>query len=335
MWAVLIFIIAFTGLSVYSAFIGPLSSVILFSSLPLIIFWFALIVLLILSIAVFRKEMKGAGILLILIGCIVLLAGLTANSPKGQQLIHRHLGMDKILAGEMMIYKEIPENMVWSVNDSLLFTLPFSLKLKKLRIEYYKSGNLFVSTPDKQQWNLPVTAGEKYELDPNVGSVRILKIYKNFKIITEDGNQRAYDSNEPGSNPVVLIEYKAPKGSIVDKFIYAKYPNPVFEDDKIFVNYIPNLKQVYSDIDIIKDGDTIKTATMQINRPLHFGGYHFYQYGFDDITEQYSRLGVVSDTGIYVVYAGYMLLCVGILWQFWFRHIFFRRNLIKKQKIRR
>jgi len=320
-WAALIFIIALTGMSILSAFIGPSMSSIFFGCPSMVIFWLLVIILLFVSISVFFKTMTKSGTLLIHIGCILILSGALACSPKGQDIIHKLTGTNKIAGGTIMVYEQSAENNVWPANQPEPFTLPFSLKLKNLRIDFYEPGYLFVRTPEKQHWRLPVIEQKKYVLDPNVGSIKIQKVYRNFRITTVNGSQRAYDSNEPGSNPAVLIEYKTPKGSVVDKFIFAKFDNPVFEDDMIYVDYKLNVKQVYSDIEIIKDGKVFKTATIAVNGPLHFGGYHFYQNEYDAVAEKYALLGVVSDTGLYAVYAGYALLCAGALRHFWFRHL--------------
>jgi virulence-associated protein VagC len=320
-WAALIFIIALTGMSIYSAFIGPYLSGIFFSCAPLSVYWLALTILLLSTIIALPKLVLKQGLLLIHLGCILILTGAMAGSKKGQLLTEKIFGSKKITTGEMLVSKQQPQDNVLPENNKQPFRLPFSIKLKELRVDFYKSGRLFVQTPQKQTWELPVRAGNKFTLDPNVGTLKILKVYRNFRIKTKGEKQLAYDSNGSGSNPAVLIEYKTPKGSVVDKYIFARFPNPVFEDDKIFVEYVPNIKQISSDVEIIKDDQTIKTAVIKVNRPLHFGGYHFYQYNYDAAAGQFTVLGVVSDTGLYIVYAGYALLCAGIFWHFWLRHL--------------
>jgi len=32
-------------------------------------------------------------------------------------------------------------------------------------------------------------------------------------------------------------------------------------------------------------------------------------------------LSVMSNTGLYWVYAGYIMLCLGIIWQLWFKRL--------------
>ncbi len=58
---------------------------------------------------------------------------------------------------------------------------------------------------------------------------------------------------------------------------------------------------------------------IEVNDPLHFGGYHFYQQSYDTRNENYTVLSVRSDSGLLTVYVGYGLLGVGVFWLFWFQ----------------
>jgi hypothetical protein len=83
----------------------------------------------------------------------------------------------------------------------------------------------------------------------------------------------------------------------------------------------PTIRDYFSDIVIIDDGKESAVKTIEVNHPLHYRGYHFYQYSYDWQSHQFSVLQAVSDSGLYVVYAGYWLLCIGVIWQLWLRHI--------------
>ena len=65
----------------------------------------------------------------------------------------------------------------------------------------------------------------------------------------------------------------------------------------------------------------MKTAAIEVNYPLHYGGYHFYQHDYDVKDERFSVLHVTSDTGLYLVYFGFLLLCIGTIWHFWLKHL--------------
>ena len=54
-----------------------------------------------------------------------------------------------------------------------------------------------------------------------------------------------------------------------------------------------------------------------MNDPLHYGGYHFYQSGYDTKHGSYTVLSVTSDTGLNLVFLGFALTCLGTFWLFW------------------
>jgi hypothetical protein len=67
------------------------------------------------------------------------------------------------------------------------------------------------------------------------------------------------------------------------------------------------------------DGNALLGQVIEVNAPLHFGGYHFYQHSYDNERESYTVLSVRSDAGLTLVYLGFALLCMGVAWLFWVR----------------
>lgn len=55
-----------------------------------------------------------------------------------------------------------------------------------------------------------------------------------------------------------------------------------------------------------------------VNHPLHVQGYHLYQMSWGQDPRLYSVLLVASDSGLYVVYVGFVLLVLGTVLRFWF-----------------
>ena len=73
---------------------------------------------------------------------------------------------------------------------------------------------------------------------------------------------------------------------------------------------------------LLKNGKIVAEKNVEVNHPLHFGGYYFYQHSYDAKAAQYSVLMVVSDAGLSVVYLGYLMLSAGVFWKFWLKHLF-------------
>ena len=66
------------------------------------------------------------------------------------------------------------------------------------------------------------------------------------------------------------------------------------------------------------EGDEAKAeATLSVIHPLHWGGYHFYQFSYDRDRESYTILEAVSDSGLWAVYLGLFLLVAGAFGRFW------------------
>ena len=93
------------------------------------------------------------------------------------------------------------------------------------------------------------------------------------------------------------------------------------EDIWIEQYYNGQIKDFKSTLTIKEQGREITKKTIEVNRPLHYGGYHFYQNGFDMENHQYTILHVVSDSGLQLIYFGYFLIIVGIFGRYWIEPI--------------
>ena len=68
---------------------------------------------------------------------------------------------------------------------------------------------------------------------------------------------------------------------------------------------------------VLKDGKQVAAKVIQVNDPLHWGGYHFYQADYDKQAGRYTVLSVTSDSGLLAVWAGFVLLVAATFWRFW------------------
>ena len=213
-------------LSVYGAFLGSYRAKSFFNSPALSAYWLAFLALLTAAFATSRRLIYLPGLLLIHAGCVFTLTGALWGSSAALRVQNQLFGTDKIQAGQMVIFEGDVENRVLLEDDDQTIELPFHIKLKDFRVDFYKPG-------------------------------------------------------------------------------YVR-------------DYI-------SDVQVIKDGSVVAEKSIEVNHPLHFGGYHFYQSAFDAREHKYTVLSVVSDTGLNLVYAGYLVLGIGVFWHFWLRHIFTKR----------
>jgi len=121
MWVGLLLIIVLIALSIYGAFIGAERAQQLFNQPPLVVYWTALAILLIIGIAAFRRLLRVPGLLLIHAGCVLILAGGMWGSRGGHNLQKKLFGIDKIRSGRMKIYEGNTSNMVETEKKISLF----------------------------------------------------------------------------------------------------------------------------------------------------------------------------------------------------------------------
>jgi cytochrome c biogenesis protein ResB len=322
MWIALTLIILLILASVYGAALGAERAKNFFNSLPLAFYWLALTLLLIAGLVVFRRLIHVPGLLLIHAGCILVLTGSMWGSAAGHEIQKRLFGTDKIPEGQMAIYEADSENRVLLTDGEHTKQLPFHIRLKDFRIEYYEPNYLLIQTRQGDSWKIPVQIGEKFSLSEDLGTIEITRTFENFKIKIEDGQNVPYDDPQSGSNPALQVQITSPRGETVTRHVFERFPGHLHPEDKFLLRYQRIISEYISDLEVIENGQVVAEKSIEVNHPLHFGGYHFYQHSYDPDNGRYTVLMVVSDTGLNLVYAGYLMLCAGVFWHFWLRHIF-------------
>jgi len=322
LWIGLTLIILLIFLSIYGAFIGAERAKVFFNSLPLSFYWIALILLLITGIWVFSRLIRIPGFLFMHAGCILILTGAVCGSQAGHKLQKKIFGVDKIPVGQMAIFEGESENRIALENSDRVRELPFYLKLKDFRIEYYKPEYLYIQNRQGKSWKIPVELNAEFSLGENNGTVKIVRKFENFKIKIEGDKRVPYDDPQPGSNPALEVEIKSPNGQVVTKYVFERFPGHIYPEDNFFLSYRRVISEYISELQIIRNNEVVAEKDIEVNHPLHFGGYHLYQADYDKQAGQYTILTVTSDTGLGTVYAGYLMLCIGVFWHFWLRHIF-------------
>ena len=316
MWAAMVLIALLFFLSVYGAFLGPKKAKELFNSIPLALYWITFILLLVVGIALFRRLLRVPTLLLIHAGCIFVLAGALWGSVGGHKLQQKLFGIDKIPSGYMQIYEGHSDNRVIS-EDKEIRELPFYIGLKDFRIEYYKPDYLRVQNRQGKIWMLPVVIGAEYSLGPEYGTIKILRVFENFKIQIDGENRVAVDDPSPGSNPALEVQINTPDGQATTRYVFERFPGHMNPDDELFLSYQRVISEYTSELQVIRDGRVVAEKDIQVNHPLHYGGYHFYQLDYDHQAGRYTVLEVTSDSGLTAIYTGYLMLCIGLCWHFW------------------
>jgi hypothetical protein len=317
LWAALVFIILLIALSIYGAFLGAERAKAFFNSLPLAVYWLALTAVFVVGLVAFRRLIRVPGLLFIHAGCILVLVGSIWASQAGHTIQSRLFGINKIPSGRMAIFEGRRENRVVLEDGETTQVLPFYVRLKDFRLEYYQPSYLHIQTPQGKTSTVPAETDREIWLGRDVGTLRIVRVFESFKIKIEDGTRMAFDDPNAPPNPALQVEIKSPGGEVTSRYVFERFPGHVHDKDELLLRYRRVIRDYVSELEVIKEGDIVAEKDIEVNHPLHFGGYHFYQHSYDAEASQYTILMVVSDTGLNLVYAGYLMLCGGVFWHFW------------------
>lgn len=219
--------------------------------------------------------------------------------------------------------------------------LPFAVRLAKFAIELYPQAAhlppvdrlLLRWTGTDQTTALPVrldadlvVAPESPEAATNAYRVTVLRYVPDFTIDTAT-REVSSRTDEP-RNPAVQVAVIGPDYAQTN-WLFAKFPDfsmhapsPGSRPEPFRIAYesaaaappaaAPEIKDFKSTLQVIDGGQVVKTATIEVNAPLRYGGYTFYQSGYNPADPTWTSLQVVRDPGVYVVYAGFLVLIVGL-----------------------
>jgi hypothetical protein len=238
------------------------------------------------------------------------------------KLQKRLLGIEKIPTGQMLIYEGQHENRVVPEDANQIGELPFYIRLKDFRVEYYTPEYLQIQSGQGKNWKIPVEIGKEIPLGEDIGTIKIVRKFESFKIKVEDGKNAPFDDADSAPNPALEVQLKSLQGDVVTRYVFERFPGHTRPEDKLHLRYQRVISDYISQLQIVRNNEVVAEKDIEVNHPLHFGGYHFYQHSYDADAGKYTILMVVSDTGLNLVYTGYLMLCIGALWHFWLKHLY-------------
>jgi len=330
MWTALAAICLLAFLSVVGAFCGAAQAKVLFNSTVLKVYWGVLSALLLAGLVVYRGLIRKPGLLSIHAGCVLVLAGGMWGSESGHRLANLLLGRQKIPKGYLVIYEgESERHLLGEDLRTFLGELPFSISLKDFRLEYYPEdgpsvGLIRLEAEDGGYLEFPARAGQQFSAGEGKGKITVVQSFTHFKIRIENGQRIVTDDEADVVNPAVEVEIERPDGTRSRRYVFERFPGFSHSQDDLRLSYVSDrpraIQDFYSDLVVMEDGREVISKTIEVNHPLHYGGYHFYQHSYDSAGGEYTILSVTSDSGLYAVFGGYWMLSLGLLWHFWLRH---------------
>lgn len=317
---ILLLLAVFIIFSINGAFMGARRAQAFFNSVPMMIFWGVLLIVLIAGFFIYASLRKRFGLMLIHGGCLLVLAGGVLGSEAGFRFFNRVFEKQSVTRGQMMLHQGQSSNRVVSETEDNISVLPFAVRLEKAFIEYYDEPAIRLHFGDAMYFMISSKVGEKIEIPDGRGTVQVIKAYKNFKMKQVDGQLVSYDSAGPGSNPAYQLAIMLAGGELETLFVFEKFPMHAMTGKIYSAEYVaPQMVKDYkSTLQVVRDGEVVKQATIEVNKPLFYGGFHFYQHTFSyDQLGPVSGIMVASARGVWLVFLGYGMIFIGLLKQFY------------------
>jgi hypothetical protein len=329
-------------------FFGGAGTRAFFHSTPLVVFWFALLALLAAGLVFFRRLAATPAGLAMHLGSLLIVGGAIWGSPEAHAFRAEHFGSDKVPVGFVRLF---PGQTKHRLNDldfqTSLVELPFSLHLNDFHIDHYaveaKECRLAVvylshseaedepghTEPEYFDWGI----GREIEIPGTGVRVTVLRSLDHARyteegdvvqdpesllpaieiaLAFEDRRRQFWLAPEPGERyagvPLALVLKSAPAAQDFMEGPFLLFVMPPMQP-----------KSYVSDVEVLEGTQSIGHKIIEVNHPLHRGGYHFYQADVD-YSDHYGEgtiLRVVSDSGLLAVYLGFFLLVAGAFWRFW------------------
>lgn len=316
----IVLLLAFlTACSVYGAFQGAQDARAFFNSTPMAVFWMLLLGLLIIGFFFYVSLRRRLWLTLIHAGCIFVLAGGMYGSEKGHVLTSRFFQKQAFTKGMIALRQGQASDRVILGEGEETAQLPFHIQLKEAYIEYYDEAEIIFYLNAKTHYSIPIQVGHVFTLPNGEGTITLDAAYKNFKMTQQDGLMKPYDSPEPGLNPAYELTY-TPKDQppqhffVFERFGMHALPGITFKAEFAAPRMIKDYK---STLQVVEKDKVVQEMTIEVNKPLYYGGYHFYQNTFRyDQWGPVSGIMVTSASGVWCVFGGYAMIFAGLVLHF-------------------
>jgi len=218
--------------------------------------------------------------------------------------------------GQVGLEKGVPVSMAQGRHGEI--KLPFALKLTDFRIEYHReAGHTLTMVKDgaetqvqlKQDIEVPL-AGDLF--------VRLRQAFPDLAMTAEGPVNRSQTPN----NPAIQVEVR--QGVKVRKiWIFENYPLFYQQHQDAGMKMLPELYYAYSQpmirqyvstVEVQEGGKKVADAVLQVNKPFKWRGIKLFQSGYDLSHGTVSILQASRDPGVPLVYLGFLILPLGILW---------------------
>jgi|GEM_PF-3178127 len=302
---------------------GPERTKAMVNSLPVGFYWVVLILVLLAAIVTIPSLRRSGGLGLLHLGPALVIIGGIWGSSAGHLIRQYVTGSQKVPSGQMVLLEGAQQDQI-GLADGRAFRLPFAVRLARFEIQYYSPGFITIRTGGAEMIRLPAVPGRSCSIGPGAVRLEVLQVFENLKVDIGSEGKHIYDDPNGPSNPAVAVRLIEEDGSARQIYLFARYNQWHGTSGGLEMAYSRPIKDFISHIEVLQSGRVVTSKAVEVNRPLHHAGYYLLQasYGIDPQTgRSYSVLSVVSDSGLWLVFAGYGLIIFGMVWQLWINRI--------------
>lgn len=336
-------LVALVVLCVIGAFLGADRAGAMFTSPPMVVFWFVLAGLLVCSLLAWRGMLRRPGVLSAHLGALLVLAGGMWGSERAQGLRQRYFDDTSVRRGQILLAPGQPEHLVVEIDPTGKVTsvgsLGFFLQVTRAWTEYYPpadphwtllavthddSGEVDGTAPLRRrpgEWQyIPFTdltarieSWQPRPPDPQTGRIPppelVLDVQRDGEVATV-GLEPPEETTEPASQALSLefaFDSREDWQAAGHPELWLVPPDQPVRDYKI------DLRAEQ------RDGSQLARQVVEFNHPMRVAGYSVYLRGFP--TGDLVLLEVVRDPGLPAVWVGFALLGVGLVVSLWGRPV--------------
>ena len=302
--------------------------------------WWAFALLIVVSMVAVQALRRRLGLLAMHLGMVLVVVGALWGSPMMHRLRARLWDDPKHHKGFLKIYEGHSSRELLDPNGRPIAQFPYDVHLEDFTIEYYP-------LPKDEQWVFVVDAvasdspsatgmgmgmGEVWhsavvEWDtkkkvplPLCDIDMLVTEYKLFQYGDADSPVMAEAEVTLSRGKYRTEEVFGPKAGsmrssqlpLAGLYESAKAWHAAGKPYLRFLPPRPIIKDYKSALVVFKDGREIARKTIEVNDPLYIDGYHLYQQSYDHQEGRYTVLAVASDSGLSLVYVGFILLVGGL-----------------------
>lgn len=322
-WCALWLIFSGVGLSIFGAFLGAERAKEFFTSAPLVVYWGVFALTLVAGFVVFARMRRDLGLAAMHLGFLLIMVGFAMGSGAGHRWAARAPGGERIPWSYLPIRVGATTRTVWDrALRRDLGRLPFAVRLDAFEIEHYPPSAepppLFLgalahahgaSHGNWQAQPLKWKPGRAVQLPGTPIRMRVLEF------TTPDADvplsvRVALDAGGEPREETLVCAAGAPFARLALSRLFPELRELDPTASLLLAPPAPAARTYRSRVTVFEDGRE-RSAEILVNRPLRVAGYHLYQHSWGEQPELHSILLVVSDRGLNVVYAGFVLLGAG------------------------